>query len=288
MRELGLVLLLVAALACIAWGLRATRLRSIARSRLHAGQSGLVEVGDDELEAAGDITPSLRRHVWLPYAIGGAAFAILWAVALPWLYAVACGVIVGVLAHIGLGFLYQRNVARLEAQLANAVDLMVASLGAGAGVVDAIDGAARESKKPLQDELQQTLSRIRYGELPQRVYEDFARRIPLETYRLFAFTLAVHGQVGGSLAPILAQVGRSIRDRIEIGRRVRAASTQAQASVIGIILITYFLAVLMWRSNPTGFEEFLRHPVGANFVAAALVLQAIGVLWIRRLAQMRY
>lgn len=284
MRELGLVLLLVAALACIAWGLRATRLRSIARSRLHAGQDEL----EGDAEAPDDLTPSLRRHPWVPYAIGAVVFAALWAFVMPWLYAAACGVIVGVLAHIVLGFVHQRNVARLETQLANAVDLMVASLGAGAGVVDAIDGAARESKKPLQDELQQVLSRIRYGETPQRVYEDFARRIPLETYRLFAFTLAVHGEVGGSLAPILAQVGRSIRDRIEIARRVRAASTQAQASVIGIIGITYFLAVLMWRSNPSGFEEFLRHPVGANFVAAALVLQAIGLLWIRRMAQMRF
>jgi Flp pilus assembly protein TadB len=69
---------------------------------------------------------------------------------------------------------------------------------------------------------------------------------------------------------------------------VRSQSTQAQASVMGIVLITYFLGVLMWRANPVGFQEFLAHPVGANVVAAAIVLQAVGLLWITRLTQLRF
>jgi tight adherence protein B len=94
--------------------------------------------------------------------------------------------------------------------------------------------------------------------------------------------------VDGSLAPTLSTVGKSIRDRIEIGRRVRAQSTQAQASVIGIVCITYFLGLLMWRTNPTSFEEFLRNPVGANILAGAMVLQAVGLLWITRLSQLKF
>jgi Flp pilus assembly protein TadB len=44
----------------------------------------------------------------------------------------------------------------------------------------------------------------------------------------------------------------------------------------------------MWRTNPASFEEFLRNPIGANILASAMVLQAVGLLWITRLSQMKF
>ena len=58
-------------------------------------------------------------------------------------------------------------------------------------------------------------------------------RVPLETFRLFSAALTVHQEVGGSLAPTLATVGRIIRDRIELTRRVRSLTVQSRASTAG-------------------------------------------------------
>ncbi len=262
---------------------RHVRLQRIARVRLNEDVHVHVH------RRATGLTPSLRRHHWIPVAVG--AFVLLLCrvlLGIDLVYALALGVIVAVIAFLIEGWRHQLNRLKLETQLANSIDLMVASLGAGSGLMEAIDGAAYEAGKPLKPELQETLGRIRFGETPKQVFEDLAERVPLEAFRLFAFTMAVHGETGGSLAPTLATVGRTIRDRIEIGRRIRAQSTQAQASVIGIVLITYFLGALMWRTNPAGFEEFLTHPVGSNIVAAAIVLQAIGLLWITRLTKLRF
>lgn len=262
---------------------RHARLQRIARERLNEDVHVLVT------QRAVGLTPSLRRHRWVPLAVG-VVVALLCRVVLgmDFVYALALAVILGTFAFLLEGWRHSQNRLKLETQLANALDLMVAALGAGSGLMEAIEGAAYEAGKPLKPELQETLGRIRFGETPKQVFEDLAERVPLEAYRLFAFTMAVHGETGGSLAPTLATVGRTIRDRIEIGRRVRAQSTQAQASVIGIVAITYFLGALMWRTNPVGFEEFLTHPVGTNIVAAAIVLQAIGLLWITRLTQLRF
>jgi Flp pilus assembly protein TadB len=262
---------------------RVQRLRRIARERLYE------DAASTEKEYVVTLQPTLRRHRWLPMLAGLIVAAIAFYVfSLAPVYCVAMGVIVGVMASIVEGQYTGRCAQRLDMQLATAIDLMVAALSAGAGVSDAIESAANESKEPLGSELQELLGRIRYGEAPQRVFEDFAVRIPLEAYRLFCFTMAVHGEVGGSLAPTLATVGRSIRDRIEIGRRIRAQSTEAQVSVIGIVCVTYFLGLLMWRTNPEKFEEFLKHPVGSNAVAGAMILQAIGLLWITKMSQLRF
>lgn len=262
---------------------RHARLQRIARERLNEDVHVLVR------QRTTGLTPSLRRHRWIPVAVGVAA-ALLFRVVLGFdsVYAIALGVILAVIAFLIEGWYHAQSRIKLETQLANSIDLMVAALGAGSGLMSAIEGAAYEAGKPLKPELQETLGRIRFGETPKQVFEDLAERIPLEAFRLFAFTMAVHGETGGSLAPTLSTVGRTIRDRIEIGRRIRAQSTQAQASVIGIVGITYFLGALMWRTNPAGFEEFLSHPVGSNIVAAAIVLQAVGLLWITRLTQLRF
>jgi tight adherence protein B len=284
MMQLWIAIGVVALVGTIVWLLRVQHLRTVARDRLYE-DTATVEVKQDYLQ----LTPSLRRHYVLPWAIALSVGALLFfVVRIPFVYCFSITVIVGVIGYLIEGWNAARAALRLETQLANAIDLMVAALSAGAGVSDAIDSAARESGKPLKGELHEVLGRIRYGEKPSRVFEDLAIRIPLENFRLFAFTMAVHGEVGGSLAPTLSTVGKSIRDRIEIGRRVRAQSTQAQASVIGIVCITYFLGLLMWRTNPASFEEFLRNPIGANMLAGAMLLQALGLLWITRLSQMKF
>lgn len=283
---MGKLLGLAAAIAIafvFALAFRHARLQRIARERLNEDVHVHVH------RRSTGLTPSLRRRRWIPVVVGVAVLLVCrFLLGLDVVYGLAFGVIFGVLAFLVEGWRHGQNRLKLEMQLANSIDLMVAALSAGSGLMEAIDGAANEAGKPLKPELQETLGRIRFGETPKQVFEDLAERVPLEAFRLFAFTMAVHGETGGSLAPTLATVGRTIRDRIEIGRRIRAQSTQAQASVIGIVLITYFLGALMWRTNPIGFEEFLSHPVGTNVVAAAIVLQAIGLLWITRLTQLRF
>jgi tight adherence protein B len=267
--------------AIYAW--RVQRLRRVARERLHSDVARRADDAEIELQ------PTLRRRRWLPWAAGAVAGGALYALTpLPWIYCLAVSAIAGTIAFLVELQIAVRAALRLETQLANAIDLMVAALAGGAGVTEALDSAARESKEPLRSEVEELLGRVRYGEAPQRVFEDFAERVPLEAYRLFCFTMAVHAEVGGSLAPTLSTVGRTIRDRIEISRRVRAQSTEAQASVVGIVCITYFLALLMWRANPVTFEAFLRTPVGSSAAAGAIVLQAVGLVWITKLAQMRF
>lgn len=284
MMQIFIGIAVLAVVGIVVWLLRVQHLRTTARERLYVDVVE-TEVKQDYLQ----LTPTLRRHYIIPWVVALAIGAtLLLVVKIPLVYCASITVIVGVIGFLIEGWNAARAALKLETQLANGIDLMVAALSAGAGVSDAIESAAREVGNPLKAELNEVLGRIRYGEKPSRVFEDMAIRIPLENVRLFAFTMAVHGEVGGSLSPTLSTVGKSIRDRIEIGRRVRAQSTQAQASVIGIVCITYFLGLLMWRTNPTSFEEFLRNPIGANILAGAMVLQAVGLLWITRLSQMKF
>jgi Flp pilus assembly protein TadB len=181
-----------------------------------------------------------------------------------------------------------RRALRLEMQLADGIDLMVGALGAGAGVTAGIEAAARESKRPLQPLLTDVLGRIRYGDDPRAVFAALAARVPLETFLLFSTALAVYWEVGGSLAPTLASLGRTVRDRIELSRKIRSNSVQAQLSVLAVLAVTYFIAAVVWRTNPEQMAEFLRSSIAQWFIAGSMVLQAIGIAWMGQISRMRF
>lgn len=270
------------------WGARSHYLRHVARQRLYA--QDIKEAAEHvEQRSEAELCPALRRQRWIAPLFGAACGASLHlAFGLAPLYCVAFAALATVLALIVEGILHARRSLELETQLANSIDLMVSGLVAGAAVPEAVETAARESRAPLQGELEQVLARLRGGDRPSLVFEDLAKRVPLENFRLFAFSMAVQSEAGGSLATTLASVGRSIRDRIEIGRKVRSQTTQAQASVVGICAITYGLALLMWLQNEADFEAFAASDVGTLFASMAILLQAAGLQWITRLSQLRF
>jgi len=267
--------------AYYAW--RAAEVRRKAQARLNEGVPEEVE------REAIKLHPFLARRTWIPYAAGAIALlALMFIAKLAAVFAIALAVVIGTLAYLVEDSMHESRLAKLDTQLANSLDLMVAALHGGAGLAQAIESAAGETPEPLKSEWSELLGRMRYGESPVQVFDDFSKRIPLESYRLFSFTMIVHSEVGGSLAPILATVGRSIRDRIEIARRVRSQSTEARASVMGILVIIYFLGLLMWRTNPPAFERFVAHELGQNLLAGALIMQALGMLWIAKIAKLRF
>src|SRR5260221_701696 len=103
-------------------------------------------------------------------------------------------------------------------------------------------------------------------------YKRGGNRVPLETFLLFASAMAVNWEVGGSLSPTLATVGRTIRDRIEIGRRIQSNIAQSQLSTYFLLGLTYFIAAIVWRNNPDNMRQFLGTSVGQMFVAGSMVM----------------
>ncbi|MEO2095306.1 MAG: type II secretion system F family protein [bacterium] len=229
------------------------------------------------------------RHAWLGPVLAGVTGLTLYAgLGAPLPLAASIGLALLVLSSLLRGSRTQRRVAKLEEQLTDSIDLIVASLYAGASSLDALDTAAREVREPLQSHLRDLVGSIRLGETPQVALENLASRVPLESFRLFTFALAVHEETGGSLAPTLTTVGRSVRDRIDIKRRIRSETTQAQASVFGILFITYAIGFVTWQANPGRIEAFLDSSMGMDLLAAAVFMQAVGIFWMGRLIRIHH
>jgi Flp pilus assembly protein TadB len=275
--------------AAILWGLvRGVRTRYLHRLSVDrlAPLSGRAVAAEARLDRWSTFP---RRHLILPWLAGILVGVCLYFLAgWPLPFAGSLGLITALLGTRLEAYLAQRAVARIEAQLADAIDLVVGALEAGASVGTALDAAAQEFGAPLRPQLEHVTGRIRFGDDPGQVFRGLAERVPLETFLLFSSALAVHWEVGGRLAPTLATVSRTIRDRIEISRRIRSNAAYAQASTVAVLCITYFIAAIVWRDSPERMARFLSTTVGSGLVVATILLQALGIIWMSIISRTRF
>jgi tight adherence protein B len=261
------------------------RVRRFADQRL-ADMIGAVDIAGSREEPRRTIRTFPPRYRFAAPAIGVVTGAALWLiVGMPIEISVATGVLFGVFAHLIEDYIGDQQAAVIEAQLAAAIYLMVGSLRAGASLLAAFESALEEVGPPLRPYFQEVAGRIRLGDDPRTAVSDLQKNVPLETFRLFATSLAIHWEVGGSLATTLSSVGQTVRDRIELSRRVRAQGVESHASVAVVLAIAYVLAFLMWRTNPDRIEAFVQTGIGTAIVAGVITLQAFGLVWMSRLSK---
>lgn len=288
MNPLVPVLGLASAMAVAVYAWQSLRSRQAARSRLFSEARDAPTEEETVSRRRPSARPLIRRHYvwpWFVAVLAGIGFCLL---GVPAVFATTFALIVGIVLQQADTLWYAHRNTQIEMQLADAIDLMVGALSAGAGVTAGLEAVLREARLPLRPVVEEVVGRLRYGDDPQQVFRDIALRVPLETFLLFSTTLAVHWEVGGSLRPILASLGRTVRDRIETGRRIRSNTVQAQFSAWAVLGVTYLIAAIMWRSGPERVAEFVRSPSAHWFIAGAMLLQALGMVWMASLARMRF
>lgn len=288
MGELIAVLALALGAAAVFFGARGAMARRRAVSRL-ARQRDAVEEERLELEAEleeGRAASVLDRRAW-PLWVGGlGAFAIAYlGFALTPIVSFAFGVFGGVIGWR----LEERRVdqlaLKLETRLADAVDLVVSSVRSGGTIVDAIAQAAERTDGIVGEELNEVVERLRIGQSARDVLAELRARIPLDSFRLFTFTIGTNWEGGAGHAHALSSVGRAIRDRVALRRRLRTQTVETEVSVVGVLALTYGLAYLVAHSSSIDFAQFAVSSMGQFVITSILLMQALGVLWVQRLAR---
>jgi tight adherence protein B len=181
-----------------------------------------------------------------------------------------------------------RRVQQFEDQFPQAVDLIASSLRAGHAFTTGVLLVADELQDPLGAEFRLLYDQQNYGMPVPDALKAFARRVPLLDARFFITAVLTQREAGGNLAEVLDNLSNVIRERSRVKRQVRVSS--AHGRITGWVLsgMPPVLAGIMMVVAPEHMRGFISDPLGVRMIIAAVILQVIGTLAIRRIVNVEY
>ncbi|AEG42913.1 type II secretion system F family protein [Isoptericola variabilis] len=173
-------------------------------------------------------------------------------------------------------------------QLDDTLQLLAGNLRAGHSLMQALAGVAREADDPTASELGRIVNETRVGRPLGLALEEASVRMENQDFHWVSQAIAINRQVGGNLADVLEGVGKTIRERNEIRRHVRALSADGRLSGIILVSLPIVVAGFLGLTNPGYIGLLFRHPIGIVAVVIAVILLLIGSFWMSRVVRIKF
>ncbi len=197
-------------------------------------------------------------------AIGGAAFF-------------------GLLPLTILAFMRRRRLNELGDRVPDALDTIARSMHAGSSIEDAVELAGRETPGFLGQELRQAARQLKLGAAAGSVMQSLGTRVGTQDLRLLGAVLSMHRSAGGNLATTLERVAGVVRERQSYRRQMRSVTTAGRLSAQFIAASGPLLFLYLYNFERDHIRRLVESPLGWTLVAAAVVLEVIGLLWLMRI-----
>ena len=170
----------------------------------------------------------------------------------------------------------------IERELVEMCDLMASMLQSGFGYLQALNAVSEQVEEPLAGELTRMRDQIRLGAGVDEALVQLNDRLNSADFDMVATAILIQRTSGGSLAPILSGVAKTIRDRHLFRAEVAALTSRERYSAIVLAGFPLLLTALLNLMLPETFGRLFTDPVGRMILAVALVADATGYFLIKR------
>jgi tight adherence protein B len=236
-------------------------------------------------QADSPITTS--KFLLISAVLGGAGALISVAARLPLAFAPLIGISFAMLPMIWLFLRRRRRLNKFAKQLTEALELISRALRAGHSLASGFNLVAEEMSEPIAREFGRAYEAQNLGKPLDQALEEMTERVPNLDLRFFATAVILQRQTGGDLAEILDKIGYLIRERFKIWGQVQALTGEGRLSGIVLLALPPALFLAMWRLNADYCMMLFTDPMGHQMLAAAVILQVVGALVIRKIVNIK-
>jgi len=234
------------------------------------------------IEQAGLKVPSYQ--ILFTATVGAGVSALLLALYWPRWWAFLVVVPMAMLIPFArLAWLRRKRIETIEAQLADAIDMVKRSLRAGNPLVATFRMVAENMKGDLAGEFALTAADLSYGSDPRAALTALLDRVPSLSLKGFITAILVQRETGGNLAETLDHISAVIRDRFRFERKLRTLTAEGRLSAWILTSIPFVLAAILQFRAPDYLRELIDHPQGTALISGGGVLMFIGVVWMRQI-----
>jgi tight adherence protein B len=181
----------------------------------------------------------------------------------------------------------RRRLAKLEAQLPEALDLIARALRAGHSLSFGLQMVGDELPDPVGTEIGQAARQIALGLEPRAAIAGIAERVPGTDIAFFVTAVLIQRETGGNLAEILESLASVIRERFKLYGKVRALTAQTRMSANILMAMPFVMVGLLSMVNPGYAEPLFETQSGRLLTILAAAMLVVGYGLCRRLGAVR-
>ncbi len=164
------------------------------------------------------------------------------------------GLVLGLAAAYLPRMWLRRQIAKRRAafqdQLPDVLNLIVGSLRAGYGLLQAMNLVAQEMPSPSKEEYSRVVHEVSLGySLPEALHRLVERMQSNDLYMVVT-AMAIQSEVGGNLGNILESIAETIRDRVKLQGEIRAMTSMQRMTGYMLAAMPFFVAVILLVLNP--------------------------------------
>lgn len=183
-------------------------------------------------------------------------------------------------------FVLHKRSARLwkfESQFPESLEFIARSMRAGHAFSVSLEMLHREFQEPLSGEFRRAFEEHNLGLPLDAALLKLSKRVPLLDVHFFVSAVLLQKRTGGNLAEILDKLASVIRERFKLRGKIRAISAHGKMTGTALSMIPVGVGAMMFLVNREYVTFFITEEVGNYMAIAAVVLQILGYLTIKKI-----
>lgn len=179
--------------------------------------------------------------------------------------------------------LRSRRSIQADRQLSDALALMCNALKAGLALPQTVELAAELLPPPLSEEFGRVLRQLRMGRDFDSAFATLAESVPTEDMELLVQSVDVLRRTGGNLIETFSSLAATIAQRRRVADKVSALTSQGVAQAVTLLMLPWLLGAALCVLAPGFIEPLYSTRLGTCLLAMALLMEAAGAVWLRKI-----
>lgn len=177
-------------------------------------------------------------------------------------------------------------IKRVDNQLSEVCRLLSSAARAGLSIPQGLELVVKEMPSPVRDELAIVVRELQLGRDLEKSLQDLYGRVSSRDIRIFINALIIQQRAGGDLGRVLSEMASTMEERKIIHKTIDASISQARYTAYFLPVISG-LMVYMMSQMIDDFFQFFTSVMGIVVLAIFLVMQVVGFLLIKKIADIK-
>src|SRR3989442_5860339 len=181
-----------------------------------------------------------------------------------------------------------KRLAKFEDQLPDAIDLFTRTMRSGHNIHSGLETISTETGDPVRMEFKRLMEQLALGAPLETALHDLGERVPIIDLKFFITGLVLQRQTGANMVAVLEILSLLVRERLNMAAKMKAHTAQQRFSTGLLCGLPFVVGIGFWFLKPEYIHLLYTDPIGSKFLTYAIISEIIGILVIRKLANVKF